>query len=139
MSMKTFAFSLLFLFSFCTFAQQPAKIKFDTELIDYGTVNYQGDGNRVFKFTNVGAEPLILSSVQSSCGCLVPTWSREPVKPGASAVIKVRYDTGRVGNFEKTVTVNSNADRPTVVLKIKGKVLPAPTDTVKVIFPVERH
>jgi hypothetical protein len=106
-----------------------AKIKFETEVIDYGTIPCRGDGNREFKFTNVGKEPLILSNVQSSCGCLVPTWPKEPIGPGKSAVIKAHYDTGRVGNFEKTLTVTCNdPERPTVVIRIKGKVLPPPEE-----------
>lgn len=132
--MKSFYFLIAILFlQLRAFAQTPTvnpngpKFKFDTEVIDYGTIEHKGNGLREFKFTNVGKEPLIISDVKSSCGCLVPEWPKEPIKPGASSKIKARYDTQRVGNFEKTLTVNSNdSNRPSLVLKIKGKVLPPP-------------
>jgi hypothetical protein len=104
-----------------------AKFKFDTEVIDYGTIEHNADGNREFKFTNVGKEPLIISNAVGSCGCTTPQWPKEPIKPGASASIKVHYATDRIGQFEKTVTITSNADTPSKVIKIKGVVKPDPT------------
>lgn len=114
-------------------AQQPvvsnsngAKIKFESEVIEYGIIQQDGNGNREVKFTNVGKEPLILQNVNSSCGCLVATWPKEPIAPGKSGVIKVHYDTKRVGKFEKTITVQSNdVERASIIIKIKGEVLVA--------------
>lgn len=101
-----------------------AKIKFESEVIDYGVIQQDANGNREFKFTNVGKEPLMIQSVNSSCGCLVATWPKEPIAPGKSGVIKAHYDTKRVGKFEKTLTVQSNdVERHSIVLKIKGEVL----------------
>lgn len=102
------------------------KFKFDTEVLDYGTIEHNADGNREFKFTNVGKEPLIISNAVGSCGCTTPVWPKEPIKPGATGIVKVHYATDRVGAFEKTVTLTSNADTPSKVLKIKGTVNPAP-------------
>jgi hypothetical protein len=102
------------------------KFKFETEVVDYGTIEHNANGDREFKFTNVGKEPLIISNAQGSCGCTTPQWPKEPIMPGASAVIKVHYATDRVGGFDKTVTLTSNADTPTKVLKIKGVVKPDP-------------
>ena len=99
------------------------KIKFETETIDYGTIEKGSDGIREFKFSNVGKDPLILSNVQSSCGCVAVDWPKEPIKQGASAIIKVKYDTNRIGPFSKTVTVTSNAEEPSKILKIKGVVV----------------
>ena len=103
------------------------KFKFDTEVIDYGTIEHNADGSREFKFKNIGKEPLIISETHGSCGCTVPTAPKDPIKPGESAAIKVHYATDRIGAFEKTVTVTSNADTPSKVLKIKGVVKPDPT------------
>lgn len=101
-----------------------AKISFNEETHDYGTIAKGADGNCVFEFTNNGNEPLILSNVRASCGCTTPSWTKEPIMPGKTGVIKVRYNTNNVGNFNKTVTVTSNAvDHPRVVLKIKGNVV----------------
>lgn len=103
------------------------KFKFETEVMDYGTIEHNADGNREFKFTNVGKEPLIISNAVGSCGCTTPNWPKEPIKPGATGVIKVKYATDRIGAFEKTITLTSNADTPTKVIKIKGVVNPDPT------------
>ena len=99
-------------------------IVFDKTVHDYGTIVQNADGNCEFKFTNKGKEPLILSNVSSSCGCTVPVWPREPVAPGKSASIKVKYDTNRVGLINKSITVSSNAANNPVVLQIKGNVTP---------------
>src|ERR1035437_893205 len=103
------------------------KFKFESEVMDYGTIEHNADGNREFKFTNIGKEPLIISNAVGSCGCTTPVWPKEPIKPGAAAVIKVHYATDRVGAFEKTVTLTSNADTPSKVIRIKGVVKPDPT------------
>lgn len=108
------------------------EIVFETEVIDYGTIEHNADGNREFKFKNTGKEPLIISNSTGSCGCTVPTWPKEPIKPGESASIKVHYATDRVGAFEKTVTVTSNAKTSSKTLKIKGVVKPDPTPATPV-------
>lgn len=97
-------------------------ITFETEVVDYGQIEKGADGQREFKFTNEGKEPLIITNAKGSCGCTVPSWPKEPIAPGASAVIKVKYDTQRVGPINKSVTVNSNAATPVKVLRIKGQV-----------------
>jgi hypothetical protein len=101
-----------------------ADIKFNSLEIDYGTIEHNADGNREFKFKNVGKEPLIIANCQGSCGCTVPTWPKEPIMPGKSGIIKVKYATDRVGHFQKNVTVTSNAKVEKVVLTIKGDVKP---------------
>ncbi|WP_340202888.1 DUF1573 domain-containing protein [Ascidiimonas sp. W6] len=100
-----------------------AKIEFKESTIDYGEIAKGSDGVRVFEFTNTGNTPLVISNVASSCGCTIPKRPEEPIQPGQTGVIEVKYDTNRVGPIRKTVTVTSNADTPTVALKIKGKVL----------------
>ena len=97
--------------------------EFEEEIIDYGDIAFNSDGNRVFKFTNIGKTPLIISQVKGSCGCTVPTKPEEPIMPGEVGKIKVKYATNRVGPFSKTVTITSNASEQTKVLKIKGRVL----------------
>ncbi len=100
------------------------EIAFDSEVIDFGTIEHNADGNREFKFRNTGKEPLIISNCAGSCGCTVPTWPKEPIGPGKSSSIKVHYDTNRIGNFEKTITVTSNAKSASKILRIKGVVKP---------------
>ncbi len=120
------------IFSFSVKGQTKEEIKkdftgpvfeFETEVIDYGEIAENSDGNRVFKFKNIGKSPLIITKVKGSCGCTVPTKPEEPIMPGETGKIKVKYATNRIGPFSKTVTINSNAFEPTKVLKIKGRVL----------------
>ena len=112
------------LMSFGAFAQDKvAKIEFKTDTIDYGTIEKGADGVRVFEFTNTGNAPLIISDVKSTCGCTVPKKPEGPIMPGEKGEISVKYDTNRVNPIRKTITVTSNADTPTVALKIKGEVI----------------
>lgn len=99
-----------------------AKIEFKSETVDYGVIEKGSDGVRVFEFTNTGTAPLIISKVSSSCGCTIPKKPEEAILPGKTGEIQVKYDTKRVGPIRKAITVISNADTPTKVLKIKGEV-----------------
>ena len=110
-----------------------AKIEFTKKEHDYGKIQKGADGNCVFEFKNTGTEPLILGAVRASCGCTTPTYTKEPIMPGQTGTINVRYNTNNVGGFNKTVTVPSNAvNNPRVVLRIKGTVLkPESTPTNK--------
>lgn len=122
---STLALSLMVSFVFAQAADQnpnAPKIEFEESVIDYGTIEQGADGKRVFTFTNTGKEPLIITNAKGSCGCTVPSWPREPIAPGEKAEIKVKYDTNRMGPFQKSVTVNSNASNGTQLLRIKGKV-----------------
>ncbi len=105
-----------------------AEINFETETIDYGTIEQGADGEREFVFTNTGKEPLIISNCKGSCGCTEPSWPKQPIAPGETASIKVKYDTKRVGQFTKTVTVSSNAKTPSKTLRIRGVVQAKPKD-----------
>ena len=107
-----------------------AIIKFENTVHDYGTITQNADGKCEFKFKNEGDEPLVLSSARSSCGCTVPQWPKEPILPGQSGVILVSYDTKRIGQINKQITVISNANEPSVILSIKGNVIPAPQEVL---------
>lgn len=102
---------------------QVAKIEFKSEVIDYGEIQKGADGVRVFEFTNTGNVPLVITDVTSSCGCTIPEKPKDPILPGKTGEIKVKYDTNRVGPIRKTITVYSNASEPAKSIKIKGTVL----------------
>jgi len=99
-----------------------AEISFEKEIHDYGTIDQGANGVYEFKFKNLGKEPLIITNASGSCGCTVPVWPKEPILPGASSIIKVSYDTKRVGPFNKTVTIVSNAKESSKTITIKGVV-----------------
>ncbi|WP_456438177.1 DUF1573 domain-containing protein [Psychroserpens sp.] len=103
--------------------EKVAKIEFKTDVIDYGTIEKGSDGVRIFEFTNTGNAPLIISKVKSTCGCTVPKKPDGPIMPGETGEISVKYDTNRVNPIRKTITVTSNADTPSVALKIKGLIV----------------
>ncbi len=105
-------------------AQEKAEIQFKEETIDYGKISRGSDGVRVFEFTNTGDAPLVITNVRSSCGCTIPKKPEEPILPGQTGQIEVKYDTNRAaGPFRKAITVSSNANSPTKILKIKGELI----------------
>jgi hypothetical protein len=105
--------------------------KFDKEVIDYGTIDLNSDGVREFKFTNVGKSPLVISNIKSSCGCTVPTKPTEPIMPGKTGKISVKYATNRPGGFSKSITIFSNASEKVKILRIKGIVIKPETAVAK--------
>ena len=120
-----YLFSLL-LISVITFssAQSSAKIVFGEEIFDFGELPEGPKVETEFIFTNTGSEPLIISNAKGSCGCTVPSWPKTPIAPGETGVIKVVYNTARrPGNFTKTITLTSNAETPSKVIKIRGSVV----------------
>jgi hypothetical protein len=121
---------LLFIAFFAAFASAVSAqtIKFDSETINYGVVEKGAEGVRVFKFKNEGKAPLLIENAQGSCGCTVPTYSKEPIMPGATGEISVKYDTNREGAFTKYVTLTTNSTTGTTTrLTITGEVKPAAT------------
>lgn len=110
-----------------------AKIEFEKEVHDFGTLTKGGDASTEFKFTNTGNEPLIITNCQGSCGCTVPQCPREPIAPGASSVVKVKYDSQRLGPINKSVTITCNAiNSPSTIIRIKGNINPPPANAAPV-------
>jgi len=106
-----------------------SRIEFSKEVHDYGKIKHAGDPYCSFEFKNTGNEPLIISNAKGSCGCTVPSWPKEPIMPGETSSIKVKYDSKRVGPINKSVTISSNAsNEPTKVIRIKGMIEAAPKE-----------
>ena len=95
---------------------------------DFGSIVYGANGRVDFTYTNQGKTPLVISDVKSSCGCTIPTWTKEPVEPGKQGVITIVYNTTFPGPFSKTVVVYSNANNSPVRIVIMGKVNIQPGD-----------
>lgn len=117
---------LLLFFAFSLQAQQVGpNISFDELEHDFGQIQEnKGVVKYTFEFTNTGNQPLILNNVRASCGCTTPSYSREPVLPGARGNVQVAFNpNGRSGPFIKQVTITSNANDPTVILRIKGNII----------------
>lgn len=97
-------------------------ITFESDVVDYGTIEQGSDPYRFFNFTNTGDAPLVITHAKGSCGCTVPTYPKDPILPGETGQIKVRYDTNRVGPFTKRITLTLQDIEEKTVLTIKGKV-----------------
>jgi Protein of unknown function (DUF1573) len=125
---KILILALVTIFGFAANAQTGPKIEFKDKdnTIDYGNVSKdKDDGVRSFEFTNTGDAPLIITNVQSTCGCTVPTRPTEPILPGKTGKIEVKYNMNP-GPIRKTITVESNAvnyEGGKIPLKIKGTVI----------------
>jgi hypothetical protein len=104
-----------------------AVISIDKDVHDYGTIEQGANGECTFTVTNTGSEPLIISLCKGSCGCTVPVCPQEPIAPGASAKITVKYNTANPGPINKSVTITSNAsNEPSKVVRISGNVTAKP-------------
>lgn len=117
---------LILLLPFYLSAQNKAVMVFQRTVNDFGTIR-EADGKVEydFVFVNKGKIPVIIKNVKSSCGCTAPQWTKRPILPGKSGYIKAVFSPdNRPGNFDKTLTVYSNAERSVRVLRIKGKVIP---------------
>ena len=120
------------------FEKKLAQIEFPEKAHDFGQVQEQnGPIQHTFEFLNTGEVPIKITGVQASCGCTTPDWTREDIQPGQKGIIVAQYDpTNRPGQFNKTLTVSTNAEPNTVILTIKGTVKPRPR-TPEDDFPTE--
>ena len=99
------------------------RITFDKVRHHFGSIWHAEKVTYAYTFKNSGTEALVIKEVKTSCGCTVPTYPKEAILPGETASIEIKYATNRVGAFNKTITVMSNADVPQKKLRIKGNVL----------------
>jgi hypothetical protein len=133
--MKFLHLSILLIFSQLLFAQAPEKnkkatqpaIRFAVLEIERQDIPYGSEDLFVFEFKNTAKKAAVITNVQTSCGCTAADRPETPIRKGKKGVIKVHYDTKRVGAFTKTITIFSNVGDP-VVLTIKGTVL-TPSDS----------
>lgn len=118
--------ALILLISFSTLnvkAQSNAEFKFETETHDFGKIPQGTPVTYEFKFENIGKEPLIISKIESSCGCMVPEYTKTPIKPGERGSVSVTFNAAQAAPFSKMVTIRSNAKTPVKALYIKGTVV----------------
>lgn len=105
-------------------ADNYAEIKFDTLCYDFGIFPTSDPVRKYsFKFTNTGTAPLIINQAFGSCGCTVPSFTKEPIKPGEKGCIDVTYNGKGLmpGRFSKIITVRTNAKNKIVRLVIEGE------------------
>ena len=120
--------TIILAFTFQIKAQETtiSQISFEETVFNFDTILQNGNGEHVFRFSNVGNAPLLITSAFSSCGCVVPEWPKEPIAPGMTSSIKVKYNTSKTGQFTKVIVVKSNAEStPKTILRINGVVVEA--------------
>ncbi len=109
-------------------ADLPAEFKFEKESYDFGKIPQGKPVSVDFTFTNIGDEPLIITNIESSCGCTVPKYTNTPIQKGKTGVITVTYNAAALAPFSKGLTIRSNAKTPIKVIYIKGEVVAASAD-----------
>jgi opacity protein-like surface antigen len=95
-------------------------VKFEQLVYNFGEVPYNSDVSHSFKFTNVSGAPVAIKDVGTSCGCTTPGYSKEPVAPGKTGSVTAKYDSSRIGGFNKTLTVFVNDEQ--IRLTITGTI-----------------
>ena len=120
--------SVVFLFASVTAfkVEKKAEFKFEKETHDFGKIPQGKPVSVEFKFTNTGDEPLIITNIESVCGCTVPKYTNTPVLKGQSGTISVTYNAAALAPFSKGLTIRSNAKTPIKVIYIKGEVVASP-------------
>ncbi|MCB9252801.1 MAG: DUF1573 domain-containing protein [Flavobacteriales bacterium] len=104
-------------------------MKFDSETFDFGTINEGEQVEHIFEFKNVGDKPLLISEVQVTCGCTVPKWPREPIKPGQTSEIKIQFNsTGKKDLQKKDVTIIANTTPIETVISFTALVIAKPEE-----------
>ncbi|OON67032.1 DUF1573 domain-containing protein [Hymenobacter sp. CRA2] len=112
-------------------------MEFTETQFDFSNVAEGNMATHEFKFKNTGNQPVVISNVQASCGCTTPDWTKTPILPGKTGFVRAAYNSaGRPGQFNKTVTITSNAATPTLMLTIKGTVVDK-AEMVKKYTPAE--
>lgn len=101
------------------------KIRFEKTEHDFGVINEGDVVETVFAFTNSGKSELIITSAKGSCGCTVPEWPKEPIMPGQTGQIKVKFNSDKKPNLQqKQITLVTNTEQGKEILKIKAQVTP---------------
>jgi hypothetical protein len=118
---KMIFLAIVCLISLATYAQtKDAAIVFASTTHDFGEIQQSIPQTFSFEFTNTGSEPIVIQSVQPSCGCTTPGWTKEPVEPGKKGYIQATYNAVSVGPFSKSLKVIYNGNSEPTVLYIKG-------------------
>lgn len=122
--MKKIFLLLMMLASLVAYAQQEQpEIKFDKTVYNFGTFSEKTPvQTAVFAFTNIGKAPLIINQAIASCGCTIPSYTKEPIMPGEKGTVKVTYNgKGKFpGHFKKSITIRTNGKVEMVRLYIEG-------------------
>lgn len=105
-----------------SFAQKGV-MKFKEETHNFGKIEQGKPVTQDFVFTNTGTTPIVITNVSASCGCTTPSYTKDPILPKQTGSIKATYNAAAMGTFNKSITVFSNAESPSLTLFLKGEVV----------------
>jgi hypothetical protein len=114
-------------FSFLLYGQEKegSRFEFEDNIHDFGDIQQGEKVEHLFKFTNAGNQPLVISNIITTCGCTAPTWPKDPVQPGEKGEIKVVFNsTGKIGKQNKVITIFSNSINGKDQITIQANVIP---------------
>ena len=100
------------------------KMTFEETEFDFGTIEQGTPQEHTFTFTNTGKAPLVITNASSSCGCTVPTWTKEPIAPGEQGEMLVKFNGSGQNQVTKTVNITANTETGKEQIKIKAFVNP---------------
>ena len=109
----------LLIFS-CDTSSNYAEISFEKESYDFKFITHRKPVEAIFKFVNSGKHDLLITDIKTSCGCTIPNWFKEKIKPGKKGEVKIIYDAERLGRFNKTIVVFYNGEKKSKTIEIKG-------------------
>lgn len=120
-------------------ASPKAQISFVEASHDFGTIKQGDKVEYTFEYTNTGQAPLIISNVQTTCGCTASQWSRTPLPPGQKGKLTATFNSaGKQGRQNKVITVFSNAVNPEERVRIVANVLPPEVPPAPVAVPEQK-
>lgn len=100
-----------------------AKFKWVSTTHNFGKIQQGKPVSHEFTFTNDGSSPLVISNVKGSCGCTVTNYTKEPIAPGKTGMVKATFNAAAAGSFNKSIRVTANVEGATETLYIKGEVV----------------
>lgn len=106
----------------CLSGYAQPKADFEQKVYEFGTILWKNPVKAIFKVTNNGDKPLVISNVTTSCGCTVADWTKEPIAPGSTGEVSSTFDAKALGRFMKTVGVYCNASHKPIYLTLRGEV-----------------
>lgn len=99
------------------------QMTFDNDEFEFGMIEQGEKVQHIFRFTNTGNRPLVISNATGSCGCTVPNWPKAPIGPGETGAIVAEFNSkGKMGKQNKTITITANTNPPQTQLHIKGEI-----------------
>ena len=121
--MKRILITLYVLVSVVLAAVAQARFTSNTEMHDFGQIEWKHPVTVQYTITNTGDQPLVLTEVEPDCACSVVQWTKTPIAPGAKGMVNVTFDAEALGHFQKSVAIYSNAQPNLVYLKFNGEVV----------------